>query len=233
VKVLVVDDHAVVREGVTRILSELPGISTIDQAGEGRTALELARVGNYDVIILDIAMPGGDGIDLLKQLKVERPASNIIILTVFPEDQFAIRTLKAGALAFLTKDRAPIELVAAVKRVAEGKRYITSSLAERIADDYMRGGNDDLRSSFSDRELQVLSAIASGKTASQIGRQLRLSVKTISTYRTRILKKTGLKTTSELIRFAIDKGIDHLSLHQAHAKSSDKDGAKRLHLHRD
>jgi two-component system, NarL family, invasion response regulator UvrY len=225
-KVLVVDDHAVVREGVSRILSDLPEVKSVDQAGGGHVALRMTRERRYDVIILDISMPGYDGLDLLKQLKAERSESNVIVFSVFPEDQFATRTLKAGAAAYLTKDRTTTELIDAVRKVSAGKKYVTSSLAELLAEDFARGGSKEIYTLLTDRELQVLLAIASGKTVSQVGKQLGLSVKTISTYRTRLLEKTGLKTTGDLIRFAIEKRLMSSSFYPDHDTASNIDENK-------
>lgn len=207
IKLLVVDDHAIVREGVRRILLEDPLVAAVDDVDAGVKAIEMVRGGDYDVVLLDISLPGPDGLEVLKQILLERPEVKVVIFSMFPESQFALRMLRAGAVGYLTKDRAPAELVAAVRKVAAGGRYVTASLAERLADELARGKERLPHEKLSDRESQVLRMIAIGLTVSQIAQELALSVKTISTYRRRLLDKMGLKTNAELTSYALRNGL--------------------------
>jgi two-component system, NarL family, invasion response regulator UvrY len=207
IRVLIADDHAVVRRGVRQILEET---SDIEVAGEAASASELwpkVREGRFDAVVLDVNLPGRSGLELLGDLKRERPELPVLILTVHSEEQYAVRALKAGASGFLTKESAPEKLVDAVRRIAEGRRFITPEVAEKLASSVARGDSGPLHESLSDREFQILKMIASGKTVSQIGRELALSVKTISTHRARLLKKMSLKTNSELTHYAIRNGL--------------------------
>ncbi len=203
IKVLVADDHAVVRRGLRQILAET---SDILVGGEASTAAELWQLverERWDTVILDIEMPGRSGLELLGELKRQHPKLPVLILTVYSEEQYAVRAIRAGASGFLTKESAPNQLVAAVRKIASGGRFITPELAERLASS-LAGDSDALpHEALSDREFQVLCMIASGKTVSQIGQELSLSVKTISTHRTRILAKMNMKSNSELTHYAI------------------------------
>ena len=207
IKVLITDDHAVVRKGLKQIIDETPGMLAADEAASGNEALEKIRKNDYDVVLLDIAMPGKGGLDTLKELKLERPGLPVLILTIYPEEQYAVRVLKAGAVGYLTKESAPEELVIAIKKVAEGGRYISPSLAEKLA--FNIGADTDIapHERLSDREYQVMCMIASGKTVSEIADEMSLSVKTISTYRTRILEKMGMKNNAEMTHYAIKKEL--------------------------
>jgi DNA-binding NarL/FixJ family response regulator len=207
IRVLIADDHAIVRRGVRQILEET---SDIEVTGEAASASELwpkVRDGRFDAVVLDVNLPGRSGLELLGDIKRERPELPVLILTVHSEDQYAVRALKAGASGFLTKESAPEKLVDAVRKIAEGRRFITPEVAEKLATSVARGEKGPLHDALSDREFQILKMIASGKTVSEIGRELALSVKTISTHRTRILKKMNLKTNSELTHYAIRNGL--------------------------
>ena len=205
--ILVADDHTIVREGLKQILSEVPDIIVAGEASEGNQVLNQVRNGDYDLVLLDIAMPGISGLDVLKQLKTEKPDLQILMLSMYPEEQYAVRTLKAGASGYLTKESAPEELIAAIRKVCAGGKYVTSSLAEKLAlyleTDFEKSAHELL----SDREYQVVLMIASGKTVSQIATELSLSVKTISTNRSRALTKMGMKTNAELTYYAIKHGL--------------------------
>lgn len=206
-KVLVADDHAIVREGVKQILAEIPDIVVAGEASDGNQALSKVREGDYDLVLLDIAMPGMSGLEVLKQLKSERSDVPVLILSIYPEEQYAIRTLKAGAAGYLTKESAPDELIEAIRKVYNGGKYVTSSLAEKLAlylDADLEGPVHEL---LSDREYQVVLMIASGKTVKQIADELALSVKTISTNRTRALRKMRMKTNAEITYYAIKHGL--------------------------
>jgi DNA-binding NarL/FixJ family response regulator len=206
VRILIADDHPVVRRGLKQTIAELPDAVTIDEATDGVEALNKARTGNYDVVILDIAMPGKNGIDVLEQIKYERPNLPVLMLTMYPEEQLAVRALKIGASGYLTKASAPDELVSAIQKVLSGGKYVTSSLAEHLAS-LLQQTEQQPHETLSNREYQVLCLIASGKTTGEIAKGLSLSVKTISTYRSRILEKMGMKNNVELIHYAINNHL--------------------------
>ena len=201
-KILIADDHPIVRQGLKQIISEIPDMVVADEATDGWEVLSKIRNGNYDVVVLDITMPGKDGMDVLTQLKYEKPELPVLMVSMHPEEQFAIRALRAGASGYLTKESAPDELVTAIWKVSAGGRYVTPSLAEKLA--FMVQKVEQLpHETLSDREYQVMRLIASGKTITDIARELSLSVKTISTYRTRILEKMKMKNNAELTHYAI------------------------------
>jgi len=207
IRILVADDHAVVREGIKQILSGIPDIVVAGEASDGFQALDQARKGQYDLLLLDIAMPRMSGLDVLKQLKSERADLPILMLSMYPEEQYAIRTLKAGASGYLAKESAPEELIAAVRKVCRGGKYVTSSLAEKLAVYLDYDTEKPPHERLSDREYQIVLMIASGKTVSEIANELSLSVKTISTHRSRALEKMGFKTNAELTHYAIVNGL--------------------------
>ena len=193
IRVLIADDHTIVREGLKQILSETADIVVSDEADDGQEVIDKVAINTYEVILLDISMPGRTGLEILKQLKTEHPDLPVLILTMYPEAQYAIRALRAGASGYLIKESTPNELVKAVRTVSEGRRYVSASLAERLAFD-LTGDSDRLpHELLSDREYQVMCRIASGKTVTEIAEELSLSVKTISTYRSRLLEKMNLK----------------------------------------
>jgi two-component system invasion response regulator UvrY len=202
IKVLIADDHAIVRRGLKQIIVEEPDMIVAGEAQSATEALELARHCESDVIILDISLPGRSGLDVLKELRHAYPKLPVLILTMHPEEQFAVRAFKAGAAGYLTKESAPEELIQALRKVAGGGRYVSPALAERLA---LRVANHEQppHEILSDREYQVLHFIAIGKTVSEIAKQLSLSVKTISTYRSRVLEKMHLKNNAELMRYAV------------------------------
>jgi len=207
IRVLIADDHAVVRRGVRQILEETSDIQVIGEAASASELWPKVREGRFDAVVLDVNLPGRSGLELLGDIKRERPEAPVLILTVHSEEQYAVRALKAGASGFLTKESAPEKLVDAVRCIAAGRRFITPEVAEKLASSVALGEKGPLHETLSDREFQILKMIASGKTVSQIGRDLALSVKTISTHRTRILKKMNLKTNSELTHYAIRNGL--------------------------
>ena len=202
-KILIGDDHAVFRRGLKETLSEAFPKTVFGEARTAQETFELAQRQNWDVIILDISMPGRSGLDILEDLRRSRPRIPVLLLTMHPEQQFARRALKAGAAGYLTKDSVPDELKEAIKRIVAGGRYVSATLAETLAVDLRRGADLPLHELLSDREFQVLRMIASGKTVKEVADELSLSVKTVSTYRSRILEKTGMKTNAELIRYAL------------------------------
>jgi two-component system invasion response regulator UvrY len=207
IKILIADDHAIVREGLKQIVAETSDMIVADEASTGHEVLDKVRDNEYDVVVLDISMPGSDGIDVLKQIRKKRPAMPILVLTMHPEEQYAIRVLKAGANGYMTKESAPDELVRAIDRVSKGKKYISPSLAEKLAVELEGDREKPLHESLSDREFQVMRLIASGKRAKEIAEELCLSVKTISTYRFRIMEKMRMKHNAELTHYAIKHGL--------------------------
>jgi DNA-binding NarL/FixJ family response regulator len=204
IRILIADDHGIVRKGLKQIVAENPNMIVAGEAANGQEALELAQEKQFDVAILDIAMPGRGGLDVLKVLKAQQPSLKIIMLSMYSEEQYAIRSLRDGASAYLTKANATEELIEAIEAVASGKRYITASVAERLASYIEQDGGRLPHEALSDRELQVLVMIGSGKSVSVIAAALSLSVKTVSTYRARLLGKMGMVSTAQLIRYAIE-----------------------------
>ncbi len=201
-KILIVDDHAIVRRGLKQIVDNIPEIVTVDEASNGKEALEKILSDDYDLVLLDITLPDRNGIDILYEIKGLKPETRILVLSVHPEEQYARRVFKGGASGYLTKNSAPDELVMAIREVASGKRYISSTFAEKMAFDFLTGTGKKSYENLSNREYQVMCMIASGKTIQEIAESLILSPKTIHTYRTRILAKLDKKNTAELIRYA-------------------------------
>ncbi len=207
IEVIIADDHPIVRAGLKQIIADDIDIAVKAEADNGAELLKKIRKVKFDVVLLDLSMPGMDGLDVLKQLKVELPKLPVIILTIHPEAQYAMRLLKAGASGYLTKQSAPEELVLAIRKVYNGGKYISPSLAEKIAFALDTDTDGLPHESLSDREYQVLCLIASGNTVSEAAERLHLSVKTISTYRTRILEKMQMKSNAELTHYAIQNQL--------------------------
>lgn len=206
-KVLIADDHAILRKGLIEILHESFPTMEYFEASNSIEALQITRKETLDLILLDISMPGRNGLETLKQIRADGIQTPILILSVQPEDQYAIRALKAGASGFLNKDSAPEELINAVNHILKGKKYISSNIVDKLAQSLSHPLDQPLYETLSDRELQVLKFIASGKTVSEIGREISLTVNTISTYRARILDKLNLKNNAELTRYALDNSL--------------------------
>jgi len=206
IKILIADDHSVVREGLKRILSEAGGMSVAGEAVTSQDVLGKVRSKHYDLVLLDISMPGRGGLDVLRELRSEKPNLPVLILSMHSEEQYAVRALRSGASGYLTKESAPEELVTAIRKVVKGGKYVTESLAERLVVNLERETQEP-HESLSDREFQVLRMIASGKSVSQIGEELSLSVKTISTYRARILEKMNMKNNAELTHYTIRRNL--------------------------
>ncbi len=200
-RILIADDHAVVRTGLKQILNDINDIGTIDEACNGKEALMKVQSDFYDVVVLDISMPGMNGLDILKQLKTEQPHLQVLMLSIHPEEQYALRVLKAGASGYLTKASAPEELVRAIKKISAGGKYINESLADRLADNMGNKTKAPSHESLSDREFQIMLMIAQGKTIKDIAAELFISDKTVSTYRSRLLNKMGMKNNAELIHY--------------------------------
>lgn len=206
-RILITDDHAVVRQGLKQILAAEFKKAEFGEAGNAQESVKQVAEGKWDVVILDVTMPGRSGLEALKDIKQLRPKLPVLMLSMHPEDQFAVRMLKAGASGYMTKESAPEELVGAVRKVISGGRYVSSALAEKMASYLSIDVQTPPHERLSDREFLVLRMIASGKTVGAIAKELSLSVKTISTYRTRILEKTGMANNAELTHYAIQNQL--------------------------
>lgn len=202
-RILIADDHVVVRRGLKDILSEDLKLAAFGEAQNAPEVFELLDQKDWDVVVLDISMPGRGGLDVLKELRVRYPRIPVLVLSMHPEEQYAVRVLKAGASGYMTKESAAEELVGAIVKVVSGRKYISSALAEKLAFDLETGVEKPPHETLSDREYQVMRMIASGKTVTGISQELSLSVKTISTYRGRILEKMRMNTNAELTHYAI------------------------------
>lgn len=207
IRVLIADDHAIVREGLKRILADDASIEVVGEASDGQEAALLVRAERPDVLLLDISMPGRSGIDALADIQSASAATRILILSMHPEDQYAIRCLRDGADGYLTKESAPELLLGAIRKVHSGGKYVSPLLAEKLVSNLTTEHDRSPHESLSDRELQVLVMIGAGETVSRIADKLCVSVKTVSTYRARILDKMGLENNAQLMRYAIDNRL--------------------------
>jgi two-component system invasion response regulator UvrY len=207
IKVLITDDHPVVRRGIRQILEDDERIGLVHEAGDAKELFDRLNMLIYDVILLDISLPGRSGLDLIGQIKKTQPSAAILILSIHSEEMYAIKALKAGAAGYLTKTSAPEELISAIIKVSKGERYISVSLADSLAESLISDSKIPTYQLLSSRELEVLQLLAEGKKVIQIASELSLSPKTISTYRERLLEKLKLETTADLIRYAIIEGI--------------------------
>lgn len=207
IKVLVADDHPIIREGVKQILADTADIVVKDEAGDGNQVLNKIRTVDFDAVLLDLSMPGISGMDILKQIKKEKPNLPVLVLSRYSEDEFAIPVLKAGAAGYVCKMSIVEDLVRALYRVASGKKYISASLAEKLAGYVKQDISTPLHTTLSDREMEVLCLIAAGKSLIDIADEFCLSPTTISTYRARIFKKMGFKNNAELIRYAMENDL--------------------------
>ena len=203
IRVAIADDHPIVREGLRRIVSESGGISVVGEASSAVELFRLLAAAPVDVVLLDVSMPGATYIDTLKDLRREHPSVKLLVISAHPEDQWAARSLRAGASGYLTKDRSPEQLVLAIGRVARGGKYVSESMAERLAGMIDTGQSRAVHETLSDREFEVLRALGSGMMVKDVAAQLGLSAKTVSTYRTRLLEKMGLKTKQDLVRYVV------------------------------
>ncbi|MBA4405985.1 DNA-binding response regulator [bacterium] len=207
INVFIADDHALIREGIKNLLNPLSDIKLVGETANPYEVVELIKKNKCDVLILDLSMPGKDGLDVLKEIKSIYPETKILIMTMLPEDQFAKRTLKAGASGYLTKESAPDELITAIRRIASGRKYVSQSLAERLAQDLDDTSEKPIQELLSDREFQVMKMIASGKSQTKIANELSISISTVNTYRNRILEKLNLTSNAELIHFAYQNNL--------------------------
>ena len=209
IKILVADDHAVVRQGVKQILADVRDMTVKDEAQNGTEALKKVAEQAFDVVLLDISMPGRSGLEVLEDIKALHPKLPVLILSMHPEEQYAVRALKAGASGYLTKASAPQELIGAIRKAAGGGKYVTTSLAEKLVDQLEIDTEKLPHELLSNREHQVMLMLAGGKSVSDIADELNLSVKTISTYRTRVMSKMGMKKNAELTLYAVHNKLIH------------------------
>ena len=203
IRIIIADDHEIVRRGLKQIVAEVPDMAVAGEASDAPGVLALVRKKDCDVLILDITMPGRSGIDVLKELRQKCPKLPVLILSMHSEDEYAVRVIKAGAAGYMTKRSAPKELIGAIRKVVGGGKYVSMSVAEKLAAALSQGAVKSLHENLSDREYQVMCMIAEGKRLSEIADELSLSEKTISTYRARILEKMRMRKNSELIRYAV------------------------------
>ena len=202
-RALIVDDHTITRAGLRRILSDTAQSILVGEAANGAEAMELVLSQQWDIVMLDISLPDRSGLEVLKAIKKARPALPVLVLSMYPVDQYALRVLRAGGAGYLTKESAPDQLLEAVRRITSGMRYITPEVAECIAQDWNRNPVQSVHETLSDREFEVMRLIASGKSVGDIAKDLTLSVKTVSTYRTRVLQKLHLRHNAELTHYAV------------------------------
>lgn len=207
IKIFIADDHAIVRKGLKQIISETPDMVVSEEADNGFEALDKISENNYDVILLDISMPGKNGLEILRLVRKKKPKLPVLMLSVHPEEQYAVRSLRAGASGYLTKESAPDELIAAIRKISKGGKFVNASLAEKLISEleiYVERPSHEM---LSDREYQVMCMSAMGKTLKEIAQELTLSIQTVSTYRTRILEKMNMNSIAEVIRYAVKHGL--------------------------
>ena len=206
-RIVIADDHAIVREGLKRIVSEPADLEVIDEAADGNDVMRIVRSREFDVLVLDLSMPGRSGMELIKLVHAEKPKLRILVLSMHQELQYAVRSIKSGASGYLTKESAPALLVQAIRKIAAGGDFISSEVAEQLALGAMPGSESVPHESLSDREFQVMRALVMGDSVTQIATALKLSVKTVSTHKANLMHKMGLSNQSELIRYAIRHGL--------------------------
>jgi two-component system, NarL family, invasion response regulator UvrY len=209
IRVLIADDHSVVRRGIRQILADDSEFQVAGEAADGAEVLSQVDSVRVDVVLLDITMPGKNGLDVLKELKRLRPQLPVLVLSMHPENQLAIRILRAGAAGYISKESAPEELISALKKICAGGKYVSAKLAETLASFVVDDRNEPPHESLSDREYQVMSLLALGKTVTEIGDELGISIKTVSTYRTRVLEKMKMRSNAELTRYALQNQLMH------------------------
>jgi DNA-binding NarL/FixJ family response regulator len=207
IKIIIADDHTIVREGLRRVMGEAQDMEVIGEARNGREVLEWVKKGGFDVLLLDLSMPDHSGVDFIKRLKDESPKLPILVLTMHEEEQYAVRSIRAGASGYLTKESASMELINAIRRVATGRLYINATVAEKLALDTMATHDGPVHKSLSDREFEVFQMMVHGRSITDIATQLHLSVKTVSTHKARILQKMNLHSIADLVRYAMDQGL--------------------------
>ncbi|HUR67268.1 MAG TPA: response regulator transcription factor [Chitinophagaceae bacterium] len=207
IKVLIADDHEIVRRGIKQILTEGLSLVYVEEAADCPALVSKAASDSWDIIVSDLAMPGGGGLEALRQIREIKPTTPVLILSIYSEDQYATRVIRAGASGFLNKDAAPEELVIAVQRILSGKRYITAGVAEKLAMELGTQTNELLHELLSEREKEVFKLLATGRSISEVSKELAINSTTVSTYRARILAKTGMKTNADITRYAIENDL--------------------------
>lgn len=220
IRILLVDDHAVVRLGVKQVLADSIPESVFEEAGSAEEALSQVRTSSFDIAILDIALPGESGLDVLKKIKQINPGLPVLMLSVYAEEEFAVRTLRAGAAGYVTKKAASTDLAEAVRRIVAGGRYVTSAVAEKLADEVQRGAAPSPHERLSDREYQVFRLLGMGKSVTRAAEEMSLSVQTISTYRARILQKMGMSSNADLVEYVFS---NRLSISESRGPKSGRD----------
>ena len=203
IRVIIADDHTIVRDGLKQLLSAESDLEVVGEARDGHEALKIARDTDFDVLLLDMSMPGKGGMELIKQVKSEKPKVRILVLSMHAEHQYAVRAIKSGASGYLTKDSASMQLLSAIRKVAGGGAFISAEVAEQLAHSAMPHAEGPPHASLSDREYQVFQLLVAGTSVSEIAQQLNLSVKTVSTHKARLMEKMGLANQTELVRYAI------------------------------
>lgn len=222
-RILIVDDHAIVRQGLKQMLADTPDEFIVGEAAYANEAIRKIRTERWDMLLLDMNLPGKSGLDALKQIKAEWPEMKVLVLSVDPEDHYALRVLRAGAAGYITKSSPPEVLLSAIRRVAAGGKYITQSLAEKLANVIGSGADRAPHEGLTDREFQIFSMLATGKTVSQVAAELSLSVKTISTHRGKVLHKLGLKNNAELMHYFIHQVRDGGTARAAYRTSAKRE----------
>lgn len=207
IKIFIADDHTLIREGIKKLLAQESDIKLVGETSNPFEIVDQIKTNKCDILILDLSMPGKSGLDVLKEIKIQMPQVKVLIMTMMHEDQFAKRTLKAGASGYITKDRAGEELVTAIRRVASGKKYVTQSLAEKLVDDLDDKAEKSPHEILSDREFQILKMMAKGIAQTDIANELSISISTVNTYRSRIFEKLNLHSNTELIHFAFQNNL--------------------------
>jgi DNA-binding NarL/FixJ family response regulator len=207
IKIFIADDHAIVRKGLKQIISETPDMIVSEEADNGLEALDKISENNYDVILLDISMPGKNGLEILRLVRKKKPKLPVLMLSVHSEEQYAVRSLRAGASGYLTKESAPDELIAAIRTISKGGKFVNASLAEKLISELEIYVERPSHETLSDREYQVMCMSAMGNTLKEIAQELSLSIQTVSTYRTRILEKMNMNSIAEVIRYAVKHGL--------------------------
>lgn len=203
IRIVLVDDHTIFREGLKRLLLDEGDFAVVAEACNGPDALTAIRTHQFDVLVLDISMPGRSGLDLIPSIRSEKPLLPIVVLSMYPAEQYAVRAFEAGASGYVTKDMDAVELVASIRKVVQGKRYFSPQVAERVMDNLDRVNGQLPHRDLSSREYEIMRLIVQGVRLTEIGKQFFLSVKTVSTYRSRILKKIGVTTNAELVQYAL------------------------------
>ena len=207
ISIVIADDHAIVREGLKRIVSEAKDMKVVGESANGAEVMQRVRELDFDILVLDLSMPGRSGMELIKLVKSEKPKLRILVLSMHEELQYAVRSIKAGASGYLTKESAPAELTQAIRKIAGGGAYVTAEVAEQLALGAMPGNQSQPHESLSDREFEVFQLLAAGESVTDIATRLKLSVKTVSTHKANLMQKLGLSNQTELVRYALKHGL--------------------------